>query len=353
MSASIFLATTGHGLARASRADDSHWSVEFLLADQDVRCLAADPLSPNVVYAGTQGNGVLRSDDSGKTWQLAGLAGCIVKAIAVSRAEPGVVYAGTKSPPLIFVSRNGGKSWQELEGFRRIRSRWFWFSPAESPFTAYVQGIALSPTDPNVIVVGIEAGAVVRSEDGGRAWSDHRSGALRDCHTILFHPTSGDWVYEAGGTGAGVAVSRDAGKTWQQPKAGLDRHYGWAVAADAARPEVWYASLSPLPSLTKPGPPPAHIDGKANAYIFRSVGGAAWQKLALSPSTALRVNSAEGGLPQPLNYMAYALITDPAAPGHLYAGMSNGDVWHLTDHGETWQQLPFNLKGIHRTLIML
>jgi hypothetical protein len=51
--------------------------------------------------------------------------------------------------------------------------------------------------------------------------------------------------------------------------------------------------------------------------------------------------------------MAYALLTDPAAPGHLYAGLSNGDVWGSTDHGDTWRKLSFNLGGIHRTLIML
>ena len=59
------------------------------------------------------------------------------------------------------------------------------------------------------------------------------------------------------------------------------------------------------------------------------------------------------GLPQPLTHMAYALLTDPAAPGHGYAGISNGDVWHSIDHGEAWAQMPFNLKGIHRTLTML
>ena len=50
--------------------------------------------------------------------------------------------------------------------------------------------------------------------------------------------------------------------------------------------------------------------------------------------------------------MAYALVTDPAAPGHLYAGLSNGDVWHSTDHGDRWAPLPFNLGGIRRTLIL-
>ena len=51
--------------------------------------------------------------------------------------------------------------------------------------------------------------------------------------------------------------------------------------------------------------------------------------------------------------MAYALITDPAAPGHLYAGLANGDVWHTQDHGDSWVQLPLNLGGIHNTMISL
>ena len=56
-------------------------SVEVSLANQDVRCLAADPTDPHVVYAGTQGAGVLRSDDGGQTWRQAGLAGRIVKSL--------------------------------------------------------------------------------------------------------------------------------------------------------------------------------------------------------------------------------------------------------------------------------
>ncbi|MGH2521458.1 MAG: WD40/YVTN/BNR-like repeat-containing protein [Anaerolineales bacterium] len=332
MNAKTFLATTGAGLARASRDAEGNWSVEFLLAEQDVRCLAADPLSQHVVYAGTQGGGVLRSDDRGKTWRPAGLAGRMVKALAASKVEPGLVYAGMK-PPLLFVSRDGGTSWRELELFRRRRAFW-WFSPAEgSPYTPFVQGIALSPADPNVIVAGIELGAVLRSADGGETWAGHRPGALRDCHSLTAHATNGDWMYEGGGTGAGAAFSREGGKTWRQPKPGLDRHYGWAVAADPARPEVWYVSLSP-------GAFKAHSENDAQAYIFRAEGDAPWQQLS-------------GGLPQPLNHMPYALLTDPAAPGHVYAGLSNGDVWHSTDYGDSWAQLPFNLKAIQRTLIML
>ena len=332
MNAKTFIATAGHGLIRSTRQADGQWLVELLLTDHEVRCLAADPLDSSVLYVGTQGKGVLRSGDRGDTWQPAGLAGKIVKSIAVSRAEPGVVYAGTK-PPMVFVSRDHGTTWTELAAFRRIRSRAFWFSPAEPPGTAYVQSIALSPTDPAIILAGIEFGAVVRSVDGGKTWMDHRPGALRDCHSLMFHPTDGNWVYEGGGSGGGVAVSQDAGKTWQQPKGGLDRHYGWAVAADPAQPEVWYASLSS-------GAMKAHSAGNAQAHIFRSAGNSHWRRLS-------------GGLPQPLNEMPYALCIDPSAPGHVYAGLSSGDVWHSPDHGETWRKLPFSLTGIHRALIVL
>lgn len=334
-----FLATTGAGVARATGTRTGHWSVDLVLAGQDVRCLAANPRRPGVVYAGTQNQGVLLSEDNGCTWQSAGLAGHCIKALAVSQTEPGTLYAGTK-PPMIFVSRDDGATWTELQGFRRVRAPW-WFSPADGrPFTPYVQGLALSPSNPKLLLVGIELGAVLRSVDGGESWERHRPGALRDCHSLINHATHKDWFYEGGGTGAGVAFSRDAGKTWQQPSTGLDRHYGWAVAADPARPEVWYASLSHMFSRKQPGVPAAHIDGHAEAFIFRSAGGAPWQKLG-------------GGLPQPLPHMAYALLTDPAAPGHVYAGLSNGDVWHSTNHGDSWAQLPFNLKSIHRTLVML
>ncbi|MBI5829946.1 MAG: hypothetical protein HZB20_10510 [Chloroflexi bacterium] len=340
MSVNIFLATTGNGLARASRSSNGHWAVEDVEMNPPPVCLAADPLDPALVYTGTQGGGALRSTDGGQTWQPAGLAGRVVKALAVSRAEPGAIYAGTKSAAQMFVSRDHGAHWDELESFRRIPSCRFWLSPAEPPFSGYVQSIALSPTDPRALIVGIEAGAVVQSSDGGLTWTDHRPGALRDCHSLTAHALQGEWVYEAGGTGAGVAFSRDGGRTWKQPAAGLDRHYGWACAADPLRPDVWYASRSPMWLLAKPGAPAAHIDGYTHAHIFRSMGGAPWEKLS-------------GGLPQPLDYMAYALLTDLAAPGRLYAGLSNGDVWQTTDYGDSWHRLPFNLKGIHRSLAIL
>jgi hypothetical protein len=331
MNPKTLIATTGGGIARARQGADGTWRVAHLLPEQAVRCLTIDRLNPGRVYAGTHGAGVLRSEDAGATWQACGLRGQIVTAVSASPTQPELVYAGTK-PAGLFVSSDGGQGWDEIIGFKRIPWRWLWFSPAEAPFIGYVQAIALSPSDPKRLVVGIEAGATVLSQDGGQTWTSHRPGALRDCHTLSFHAWQGDWVYEAGGSGGGAACSVDGGQTWTQPRVGLDRHYGWAVAADPAQPQTWYVSMSPTPFK-------AHGEQAAEACIYRYEGDH-WQRLG-------------GGLPQPLSHMPYALITDPDAPGTLYAGLSNGDLWLSRDCGDTWQLLPVSLGGLHRSLVLL
>lgn len=332
-----FIATTGDNLARASRNTNGTWSTETLLPGARVNCLVANPHSQNIVYAGTQGDGVLCSEDHGKSWRPAGMAGHLVKSLAVSASEKDVLYAGTR-PPAVFVSRNGGQSWKELESFRQMRQR-SWRTPTEPE--PYVLGLAVSPTDPNVIIAGVEAGAVLRSADGGKSWQGHLKATSKDCHSLAFHATDGNWAYQGGGVWP-AAFSQDGGLSWRQPRKGIGwKIYGWAVASDPADPSIWYVSAAPISTLPAFFVlPTAHWDGHAHAAIFRSTQDGRWTKLA-------------GGLPQPLAYMPYALLTDPESPGHLYAGLSNGEVWHTEDHGERWQQLPFNLGRIARTMIML
>lgn len=330
MSNLSFLATTGNGITRARQRDNGEWSLDTPIQGKDVRCLAGDPSDAKVIFAGTQGEGVLRSDDSGGTWRPAGLGDQIVKSLAVSPHDPDTVYAGTK-PAGMFVTRDGGQTWSELEDFRRIPGRWWWFSPAESPFQAYVQSIAISPTDPDILLAGIEFGAVVRSQDGGQTWSGHRKGALRDNHSLTFHKTNGDWVYQAGGSGGGASFSQDSGVSWRKAKQGLVKNYGVACAADPQKPEVWYVSVAP-------GPGKAYGE-IAEAYLYRASGGAAWQPI--------------GWETHPMSPLPIVLLTLPSAAGQLFAGLTNGDVWHSEDYGDTWSKLPFNLTAIRRSLIIL
>jgi hypothetical protein len=327
----VFLAVDGQRLTRASHGHDEEWPVKTLLDGQGACCLAADPSDQNVVYVGTNGNGIYRSEDRGQTWAPHGLTGQIVKSLAVSPHDSNVIYAGLK-PATVIKSTDGGKNWTEQESFRSIRGRRFWFSPAEPPDKrAYVQALAISPADPNVVMAGIEFGAVVRSEDGGRTWSNHIRGTLRDCHDLKFHATSGDWTYESGGGGA--ALGRDSGRAWRKANAslGLTKRYGAACAADPERPEVWYISVSFSPGKA--------YGREAEVYLFRSSAGSGWQPI--------------GWHEHPLPQLPIALVTDPSAPGHLYAGLTYGDVWHSEDYGDTWRKLPFSLGRIWRSMILL
>ena len=51
--------------------------------------------------------------------------------------------------------------------------------------------------------------------------------------------------------------------------------------------------------------------------------------------------------------MPIALVTLPGQPGQLYAGLTNGQVWHSDDYGDHWQQLPVKFSRVYRTMLIL
>ncbi|HEX2235365.1 MAG TPA: hypothetical protein VHK89_03725, partial [Actinomycetota bacterium] len=152
---SVFISSTGPGVARAEHKNGD-WVIGRV-SQLDVRCLAAAPDSGRL-YAGTQGDGLWHSDDRGETWARLGLDSWIVKSIATTPAAPDLVLAGTK-PPHVLMSLDRGVTWRELESFRHIRGRNLWRQPAERPSTPYVQALVVAPSDSNLIVAGMEAGA--------------------------------------------------------------------------------------------------------------------------------------------------------------------------------------------------
>src|SRR5260370_8314082 len=97
----VFLATGPAGLARAELAEGY---VEHVAAGFDVRCVAADPHAPQNAYAGTQGDGVLRSDDAGRTWRRSGLEGRVVKTLVISTPIPDRLHPSPNPPRLSFTA---------------------------------------------------------------------------------------------------------------------------------------------------------------------------------------------------------------------------------------------------------
>ncbi|HEX9599398.1 MAG TPA: hypothetical protein VF963_08480 [Gaiellaceae bacterium] len=304
-------AATGDAIARLDEGGDA-WTVELSLRGSGAQCLAVDPSDPDRFFAGLREGGVRRTGDGGRSWTDCALPEPGVFSLAVSAAD-GAVYAGTE-PSRLFRSDDGGETWRELDALLELPSRPSWSFPPR-PWTSHVRWIAPSPHDADVLLVGIELGGLMRSNDGGATWADHRPGAQRDVHSLAWHPRDEGRAYEAGGGGA--AWSEDWGETWHAADEGRDRHYTWSVAVDADDPELWYVSAST-------GPFAAHGGGHPQARIYRHHGDQ-WHALA-------------GGLPEPIPAMPYALVV---TGGRLFAGLANGRIWESDDRGDTWRACAF------------
>ena len=109
-SPSTVYAATSEGLFRSP---DAGLTWTRLGVSEPVRSLAVDPDSGNTVFAGTDANGVLRSQDSGASWSASNqglFASTAVTALAVDPLVPFSLYAST-SPGGLFKSTDRGATW--------------------------------------------------------------------------------------------------------------------------------------------------------------------------------------------------------------------------------------------------
>lgn len=267
-----------------------------------VRCVAA---AGERVIVGTQGAGLFLSGDGGRSWERVELPERDVFSVAIGPAD-GALYAGTE-PSRLFVGRDGA-AWTELEALQEIPSRPHWSFPPR-PWTHHVRWIAPDPHRPQRLLVAIELGGVMLSEDGGESFSDHRPGAKRDAHAIVWHPHADGRAYQAAGDGA--AWSADGGRSWSALDGGRGLGYCWALAADPGDPGRWYVSAAR-------GPREAHSGERAHGRLYRCEGDA-WREL-----------------PVPGESMPYTLA---ATGDELICGMADGRLLRSPDRGERWQEL--------------
>jgi hypothetical protein len=293
----------------ALRRGDGAWTAETVLEAPGAYCVATDGAR---VLVGTYGHGGLLSTDEGATWAALDLPESNVFSVAIGAAD-GALYAGTE-PSRLFVARESGGAWTELEALQTIPSRSRWSFPPR-PWTHHVRWIAPDPHDAARLLVGIELGGVMRSDDGGATFSDHRPGAKLDAHCLAWHPRAPGRAYQSAGDGA--AWSRDGGATWTAVDDDRDRGYCWALAVDPGDPDRWYVSAAS-------GPGAAHARERARGRLYRWDGG--WRRLDLPDET-----------------MPYALAI---AEGDLLVGASDGRVLRSGDGGERFEDTGIALGPI-------
>lgn len=284
-----------------------------------LRCLAAHPARDGRAYLGTADDGLWSTSDAGVSWRrpAAGPQHADVTAVAVAPhpRNPGAVWYAGCSPSTMYRSDDAGERWRQLAALSDLPSAASWSFPPR-PDTHHVRWIEADPRNPERIFVAIEAGALIRSRDGGRSWIDRPPEAPRDTHTLRTSSRSPDVLHAAAGDG--YFESRDGGDHWQRPEQGLEHRYLWGCAlAEDGRTVLVSAARSARH---------AHDAERADSRIYRRRDDGAWQAV-------------HHGLPDPSGTTISTLLADPHGHGALYAANNRG-VFRSTDAGASWTRLP-------------
>lgn len=274
------------------------------------------PDEPDRIFVGTFEHGLQRSTDGGASWNRIGTAAIhedAVMSLAVHPDDPDVLHAGTE-PSAVYRSTDGGDTWTRLDGLLEVPSEPDWAFPPR-PHTHHARWIEVDPHDPEHLYVGIEAGALVQTRDGGETWADRVPGSRRDTHSMATHRDAPDRAWVAAGDG--FAVTHDAGETWDHPQDGLHHRYCWSVALDPADPETVIMSAAS-------GAGSAHRT-PGESYVYRRVGDDAWERLD------------ERGLAMGEGVLRAVIRPDEEA-GEFWAANNRG-LFHTRDAGDSWSEI--------------
>jgi photosystem II stability/assembly factor-like uncharacterized protein len=259
-------------------AETGQW--EHVLPDYETYTVNIHPTNPNVVFAGTA-DGVYRSTDRGKTFQRTNFPDKSVQiwSFLVDANDRKLVYAGG-SPISMYRSEDTGETWRKLPN-PGMPDR------AVMPFACRVMRMAQHPSKPGTIFAALEVNGVMRTTDGGESWSDCSAGLLElaqqphlkskivsdtynegmlDGHAIAISPADPDKVVVA--VRMGLFETGDGGKTWQDMEVGRfsPTTYGRDIKVSPQDGNTLYAALS-VAAASKDG------------AIYRSTDkGASWKR---------------------------------------------------------------------------
>ncbi len=198
------------------------------------RCgaVCGDPKQRTTFYMGSTGGGVWKTIDGGSNWKNISdkYFGGSIGSIALAPSDPTIIYVGEGESTLrgnvsegfgIWRSDDAGRTWKNM-GLKDTR---------------HIVRIVVHPKDPNTVWVAAighlfgpnDERGVYKTTNGGKTWrkvlfSDNQSGAVE----LVMEPGNPNTLYastwtcmrtpysfESGGKGSALWKSTDGGETWQ------------------------------------------------------------------------------------------------------------------------------------------
>ncbi|WP_462253762.1 VPS10 domain-containing protein [Ekhidna sp.] len=343
-----------------------------------VNSIDIHPTNSNILFAGTAGGGLWKSETGGNSWTTMSedfpILGVTDFFIAPDDTDKmyvltGDAYGADTYSYGVYKSTDGGATWANNSNF----------TPEVTDFNRMYRMI-VDPTDSDVVLIAGNTG-VWKSTDGAITWTQVNTTAFVD---IEFKPGNSDVVYASTNGSTDFGLSIDGGDTWSTittPLSGLGRT---AIGVSADNPEYVYLLASTTGGAfggvfrsTDSGETFTMQSNTPNVFNYSTTGegtgGQGWYDLsiAVNPDDADDIyvsgvhiwNSTDGGVTwqdesdnyQILNYWVYN-ESDPGSyvhadnhtldflNGELFAGCDGG-IWKSTNLGDSWQDLSEGLNN--------
>ncbi len=188
------------------------------------RGLIVDPADPSdsTWFAGSVGGGIWKTTDAGRTWEnkTPDLPNLTTTVLAYAASNPNIMYAGTGEGfgnadaiqgDGIWKSTDHGNTWFQLASTVAVNQ-------ADKAFE-YVNRIAVSPIDPDVVVAATNEG-IYKSVNGGTSWTQTYDAGSSRVQQIVPSRVAFDTLY-ATVNGSGIYKSTNAGDSWYRSSQGV------------------------------------------------------------------------------------------------------------------------------------
>ncbi|HEY4441945.1 MAG TPA: hypothetical protein VGN14_15915, partial [Candidatus Elarobacter sp.] len=347
----------------------AHWSQVLKGTNLSTGCssVTMDPKDSNVLLAGMwdfrrkgwtfrsggdgpnapSGSGLYRSTDGGTTWiPLNAATNGLPKApwgrveVAIAPSNNKQVYAFIENTDsALYVSTDGGQTWQQRDRSQRMVWRPFYFSR-----------LVVDPTnDQRLFKMNLN---LIVSDDGGKSFSNSGGGSHGDSHDVWIDPTNSKYIVAA--DDGGLWISYDGGsKWWKSNNLPISQFYH--VSVDNKDPYQVYGGLQDNSSWVGDSAYPGGISnqrwenlyGGDGFWVFPDPADPNYAYAEYQGGTIGRVNrktleardiQPKAGYNEKLRWNWNTPIAlSPNHPGTIYIGSQF--LFRSADHGTTWQRV--------------